>query len=133
MRLRGANWAVILRTLCAIALLSLGMSHRVPVTTSLYPATELSNYVLPDGTIPELCHSLDDEKTHGSGRHDTVAAVCEACRIVAGILIPAPWDVTGASLPIELAIAFAAEDDLFVAPVLVPAALPRAPPTTGLA
>lgn len=132
MRLRGANWAVILRILCAIALLSLGLSHRVPVDTSSYPATELSNYVLPDGTVPELCHSLDDKGTHGSHHDGTVPAVCEACRVAASMLIPVPWDATGSTLPVQLTIALASEDNLFVTPVLVPAALPRAPPATML-
>lgn len=116
--------------LCVVALLGLGISHRIPAYAGNGPAVDLSAYVLPDGTLPELCHSLDDDGSHGSGTHDSLATVCEACRIVAGILLPSPADVTGVPLARRMLIALPIWPETMSPPVLVVSTAPRAPPAT---
>ncbi|OWV84686.1 hypothetical protein ATY79_11185 [Rhizobium sp. R693] len=84
---RFTGWFV--RVICAIALLSLGFSHQVPgVARGALASAELTEYVLPDGTLPVICtdgskRTVDHHgKVHGHG--------CEACRIAASTLLPLP-------------------------------------------
>ena len=73
---------VALRILCATLLVSLAMAHR-PVMAA--PATDMADYVLPDGSVSSLCLPDEDGK---SGQHPDRG--CEACRIASSIDIPAP-------------------------------------------
>lgn len=46
------NWRVALRIMCAIALLALGFSHKMPVVAATLSEAQLAAYILPDGTLP---------------------------------------------------------------------------------
>lgn len=119
------KWLVAVRVLCAIALLSVGFAHKVPVVfPEQIAAAELAAYVLPDGTLPDICLTME----HGSDRDHAYSGDCEACRLSATILLPAPADMVGERIAL-------AEEPLFVPRaaviprlILAPNASPRAPP-----
>ncbi|MDL2398046.1 hypothetical protein [Rhizobium mayense] len=81
------QWMV--RILCALALTFVGFAHQSPVsnTDELTPA-QLAQYQLPDGTLPVLC--VIYKGTDGKEHAKTHAPGCEACRIAAATLLPAP-------------------------------------------
>ena len=116
----------LLRMLCALSLMLVAFAHRPLALTdsaSTYSNVDVAAFVLPDGTLPDLC--LDDEK---SGHH-SAASHCEACRIVSSVDLPAPFDgyvVTRWFAAAELALP---QDATFVYPALRPGASPRGPPS----
>ena len=125
---KAATWQKGVHILCALALFTIGFAHRVPVAGVGFAETEISAYMMPDGSLPNLCHTLDHdgEKPHPD-RH-ALTLVCEVCRIVAGILLPQPADLTGVALVIKTAEGFVADNTASRPPVLLAAAAPRAPP-----
>lgn len=114
--------------MCALALLSLGFAHKVPVVFPAYSQAEIVAYMLPDGTVPELCHTLhdtDDTSHHGNG---TFSQICEACRIAGSIVLPLPTDTSGIRFAISTQVHFSFDAPDVMPRVLAPSALPRAPP-----
>lgn len=82
MRRSWFRWSVALRILCAVAFMSIGMAHKTPES---YAGIERSqSYQLPDGSYADLCFG-----DHGV-KHVTPSAPCDACRLVAGVLLPLP-------------------------------------------
>lgn len=128
---RVTRWQKGVRILCALALLAIGFAHRVPVADAGYVGTEISAYILPDGSLPDLCHTftLDEGQSHPD-RH-AFAPVCEACRISVGILLPQPLDMTGIPFIIDTDEGFVADTAEVRPPVLVASAAPRAPPVNA--
>ncbi len=116
----------LVRMLCALSLLLVAYAHRpldLTDAASSYSNVDVTAFILPDGTLPELC--LDDEK---SGHH-SAANHCEACRIVSSVDLPSPFDgyvVTRWFVAAELAVP---QDATLVYPALRPGASPRAPPS----
>ena len=112
--------------LCALSLMLVAFAHRplaVAAAASAYANVDVAAYVLPDGTLPDLC--LDDEK---SGHH-SAASHCEACRIVSSVDLPVPLNgyvVTRWYAAAELAVP---QDAKLVRPALRPGASPRGPPS----
>lgn len=90
---RTTRWAACLRILCALALLSVGFAHR-PAMAAGPDAFELARYVLPDGTMPDLCI---DDMVDGKTGH-AAPPKCEACRISGDLLMPEPADLSGVAL-----------------------------------
>lgn len=119
------RWLV--RILCAFALLSVGFAHQ-PIVASAdeISAIELAQYRLPDGSLPVLCVTYKDAdgKVHGKA----YAPGCEACRITAAAVLPAP--------PTEICEHFAsvrgdiivAKSEAFHRQLYPPNSGPRAPP-----
>lgn len=120
---RMTSWAVCLRILCALALLSIGFAHQ-PASAAQPGVLLLSQYVLPDGTIGDLC--LDDH-VDGKVRHDT-STKCEACRIGGAMLVPQPADLAGTVLAFRTAAARPLVGQALDARRERPGAPPRAPP-----
>ncbi|MGD9478080.1 hypothetical protein [Shinella sp. G-2] len=117
------RWAACLRILCAVALLFVGFAHR-PAVANQPDAFELAQYVLPDGTIADLC--LND-MVDGKAKH--VAPVkCEACRIAGAMLLPAPADLDGAVLAFRHVSPLPLVEEALASRRDRPAAPPRAPP-----
>ena len=117
------RWAACLRILCAVALLFVGFAHRPAVATQP-DAFELAQYVLPDGTIADLC--LND-MVDGKAKH--VAPVkCEACRIAGAMLLPAPADLDGAVLAFRHVSPLPLVEEALASRRDRPGAPPRAPP-----
>ena len=81
------QWMV--RSICVLALAFVGFAHQPPIANAdeLAPAA-LAQYRLPDGTLPVLC--VTDKGTDGKEHSKTHAPGCEACRIAAAALLPAP-------------------------------------------
>ncbi|WP_337184847.1 hypothetical protein [Shinella sp.] len=120
---RMTSWAACLRILCALALLSVGFAHQ-PASAARPGAILLSQYVLPDGTIGDLC--LNDH-VDGKVRHDA-APKCEACRIGGAMLLPQPADPAGTVLAFRTASVRPLVGQAVDARRERPGAPPRAPP-----
>jgi len=116
----------LVRMLCALSLLLVAFAHKPIVssaTAAAYADVNIAEFVLPDGTLPDLC--LDSGKTgeHASAGH------CEACRIVSSVDLPSPFGaylINRWSAGADLAVALNAR---VTHPVLRPSASPRGPPS----
>ena len=117
------RWAACLRILCAVALLSVGFAHR-PAFATQPTAIELAHYVLPDGTLPDIC--LND-RVDGKVKH-AFPVKCEACRIGSAMLVPVPADPGGAGLDYRLVAAPPLVESTLPSRRERPGAPPRAPP-----
>ena len=115
--------AACLRILCAVALLFVGFAHR-PASAHEPTALELAQYVLPDGTMADLC--LND-RVDGKARH-VAPEKCEACRIGAAVLMPEPADLDGAVLAFRRVAALPLIEEALRSRRDRPGAPPRAPP-----
>ncbi len=117
------RWAACLRILCAVALLSVGFAHR-PASADEPGVFELAQYVLPDGTMPDIC--LNDRVAGRTGH--VTPTKCEACRIGGGLLMPEPADLTGTALAFRHAAALPPVEEALRPRRDRPGAPPRAPP-----
>ncbi|WP_455271570.1 DUF2946 family protein [Rhizobium herbae] len=86
----GRQMRVTVRVLSALALLFLSFAHQPAFARQISPSMA-ADYLLPDGTIGDICFGLDgvDSKEHGSS-HEALAPVCDYCRLSASVLLPAP-------------------------------------------
>lgn len=111
--------------LCALSLMLVAFAHKPLVSSaaaSAYAEVNIAEFILPDGTLPELC--LDGE----ADAHHSAASSCEACRIVSSVDLPAPMDgfITNRRLAsVELVLPSEPAD---TRPALRPGASPRGPP-----
>ena len=74
--------------LCALSLLLVAFAHRpLSLTDSVagYSDVDVASFILPDGTLPDLCLPGQDGPYHFSAYH------CEACRIVSSVDLPSPF------------------------------------------
>ncbi len=95
------RWLV--RISCAVALVLVGFAHQAPAfADGAFITDELSEYVLPDGTAPIICTVDTAQSTHHDSKIHTHG--CEACRISASTVLPAPVFVAwpSASIPTYL-------------------------------
>ncbi len=116
------------RALCTLALLFVGFAHKPAMAAPWLPAaTELAQYVLPDGTLPVLCLSSE----HGKASHDgqDKGSGCEACRLSASVLLPVPQ--AGALEPIlrEIARSMPLRAEAHHRQLFPPNTAPRGPPS----
>lgn len=117
-----------LRILCAVALVFVGFAHQAPAAAADPGPAEFSEYVLPDGTLPTLCVTVSD--TSDQGQHGKAHSHgCEACRIGASTLLPAPADVAGLPIPFAVAAELPIPDEAFQRQLFPPNTGPRAPPS----
>ncbi|WP_137128997.1 hypothetical protein [Rhizobium sp. FY34] len=132
MTLVGFDMAKVVRALCVIALLCLGLAHKAPAVEATIPAIDMSAYILPDGTLPDLCLSQHHDETQ---HHDKGRAMpgCEACRLGASVLLPAPADVVGQAVEPGLAPVFMLPSAPVFRQLIAPNARPRGPPPARLA
>ncbi|MDQ0456691.1 hypothetical protein [Rhizobium paknamense] len=96
------RWHLAVHALCVLALIALGLGHRLPVLPPAEAAiAELAIPLLPDGTRPDICDPLQEGHDHAAGaagqkqdhsstHHDLKSQGCEACRIQSGAALPAP-------------------------------------------
>ena len=91
---------IMLRTLCALALMLVGFSHQVPAYARSTLPVDIASFALPDGSLPDLCLPGDDDAHKGKAVFDTG---CEACRIASAILLPAPSDTVGIAVRHDVA------------------------------
>ncbi|MBY5543290.1 hypothetical protein HFO60_25295 [Rhizobium leguminosarum] len=123
------QWA--LRILCAAALVFVGFAHQLPAAAAgEFDPAELSQYVLPDGSLPTLCVTTTDKS--GQSRHDKARSHgCEACRISAAILLPAA-DIAGAAIPFAATVELPIRTEAFHRQLFPPNTGPRAPPANPI-
>lgn len=120
------RWAV--RMICVLALLFVGFAHKPPVLEyHAIPASELAQYTLPDGTIPVLCLPSEDGKTKHEG-HD-FGSGCEACRLTASVLLPAPANIAGEPVLREIEHLLPIRSEAFYRQLFPPNTFPRGPPS----
>jgi hypothetical protein len=119
------QWLV--RMTCAIALLFVGFAHQAPAfANGAFIPAEFAEYILPDGTLPVLCIA---DKAEGAQKHDKAHLNgCEACRISAATLLPAPADHGSERLRIQTAALAPYKVEAFHRQLFPPNTGPRAPP-----
>ncbi len=116
----------ILHILCALALFAVGFAHKTPVIAAQIPASQLSAYMLPDGTIPEICdNTVGDDGEHKGHLHNHG---CEACRISSHVLMVHPPQVGGPLVCVSTSEPLPAYQEAFYRHLFPPNAAPRAPP-----
>ncbi|MBP1876038.1 hypothetical protein J2Z19_005787 [Ensifer adhaerens] len=87
----GGIWAMSLRILCVLTLISIGLIHNAPPRADLpSQATAEASYMLPDGSMPDQCLGT------GEDHKSKPATGCETCRLAANTLLPDPADTIGA-------------------------------------
>jgi hypothetical protein len=123
---------VLVRILCALALLFVGLSHKPPALAAptLTPA-EIAAYTLPDGTLPVLC--LPSEDGAGKNHSHDFGNGCEACRLASAILLPAPPAIGGLAIAREADRFVPVRYEAFYRQLFPPNASPRAPPFSLIA
>ena len=117
-----------MRILCALALVFVGFGHQPSAFAAdqLSPA-DLSQYALPDGSLPTLCVTVTDDsgQTHGKIVH---LIGCEACSISAAVLLPRPLDVVGVRIGFRATTELPPRTEAFYRQLFPPNSGPRAPP-----
>ena len=124
---RWTQWAAWVRILCALALICVGLSHKPPVIDPrAIPASEISAYMLPDGTFAELC--LPDIDSNGKAKPHLFGTGCEACRLAGSILLATPPSTSGEVIVATLDVLSPPLVEALHGRVFPPSAAPRAPP-----
>lgn len=111
---------------CALSLLLVAFAHKPLLSSAAasgYVGVDIADYVLPDGTLPDLCLGGEEDG------HHFIAGHCEACRIFGSVDLPSPIDVFVVNALGPAAHLTARLDDRFVRSILRPGASPRAPPS----
>jgi hypothetical protein len=112
----------LVRMLCALSLLLVAFAHKPLVSSaaaSAYVGVDVADFILPDGTLPDLCLGGEEEGHHSAFNH------CEACRID----VPSAVDVFVVNPLSPAAHLTARLDDRVVRSFLRPGASPRGPPS----
>lgn len=124
MLVKRMNWQGAVRMISAVALILLAFAHK-PVSIPTYSLAELAEFALPDGSLPDLC--LPSGASHDDGKyvHDRL---CEACRISADGLLPAPPPCLGPKFLTAYIVAGKMDAPLLWRDRYPPAAPPQAPP-----
>ncbi|TAZ47085.1 hypothetical protein ELH75_31810 (plasmid) [Rhizobium leguminosarum] len=124
---RREQWVV--RFVCALALLFVGFAHQTAsLSANEVRASDYTEYVLPDGSLPTLCITVIDSsgKEHGKIGH---LNPCEACRIGASILLPQPADAGSVLMGFSVAAELPRRVEILHRQLYPPNTGPRAPPT----
>ncbi len=111
-----------------MALLFIGFAHKPP---ALYahsiPASELSQYTLPDGSVPVLCLPSNDGKPlHGKPHF---GSSCEVCRLTASVVLPTPVDGIGVPIRSKIVSIVPLRTEASYRKLFPPNNSPRAPPS----
>ena len=120
------NGSGLVRMLCALSLLLVAFAHR-PLALEMapaYSAADVASFTLPDGTLPDLCLTGDEDGTHHSDANH-----CDACRIVSSVDLPSPFDGYVIARWSAMAPLAVPQDDRLAYPALRPGASPRGPPS----
>lgn len=114
--------------LLALTTVLVGFAHRPTAIETQGDPADASAWILPDGTLPDLCH-VDDPggRPHGS---DPARAPCDACRLADAPGLAATVEF---ALPAPSAIPLArlGRSTAALAGSLLPAPTSRGPPRLG--
>jgi DUF2946 family protein len=116
----------LVRMFCVLSLLLVAFAHKPLISSaaaSAYVGVDAADFILPDGTLPDLCLGGEEDGHHSTFNH------CEACRIFASVDLPTPVDVFVVNLLSPAAHLTPRQDDRFVRSFLRPGASPRGPPS----
>ncbi|WP_417412203.1 DUF2946 family protein [Hoeflea sp.] len=116
----------LVRIVCALSLLLVAFAHKPlvsPAAASAYAGVDVADFILPDGTLPDLCLGGEEDGHHSAFNH------CEACRIFASVDLPSPVDVFVVNALGPAAHLTPRQDDRIVGSFLRPGASPRGPPS----
>ncbi len=124
----GRQVRMTVRVLLALALLLLSFAHQPAFARRITPAVA-AEYVLPDGSIGDICFGMDgvDNAAHSPVK-DGSAPICDYCRLASAVLLPPPPD--DGYLILRSPSVIAARPDFLLLFVAYPRSLPqsRAPP-----
>lgn len=86
-RIRRPHLQIVVMVLAALSFVLLGAAHRLPggmAQSGAYSGAEIAAYMLPDGTLPDLCNPsvMGDEIKGGMG--------CPACLLAKSITVGEP-------------------------------------------
>jgi hypothetical protein len=112
---------------CAIALMLVGFAHQPPVINTSSGTIDVSQYVLPDGSLPIFCITDNGGDEQSRGKMHMVHG-CDACQITASILLPMPADEAGHAMQFAAAIPVVMTMDVFGRPLYPPNTGPTGPP-----
>lgn len=92
MKRAGRGLRKTVQVLVALALVFLSFAHHPVLARQITPEMAAS-YMLPDGSIGDICFGLDgvDDGGHGSP-HRGLVPVCDYCRLTGAVLLPSPPD-----------------------------------------
>lgn len=126
----GRQWQMTVRVLSALALLFLSLAHQPAFARQLAPEM-VANFLLPDGTIADICFGsdgVDDHNDPHNAPHEGVVPLCDYCRLAASIALPSP--PSDAYLILRVAALAESKTDFPAIFVEYPRTLPqsRAPP-----
>jgi hypothetical protein len=113
--------AAIVRLMSVIALVMVGFAHKPVVAQPL--KLQFAAYILPDGTLPTLCLNDDPSQPATLADHG-----CDACRLAAAILVPAPPRIAAHAIAFSTVVAVFARQHALVRSLYPPSSGPRAPP-----
>ncbi|MBD9538238.1 hypothetical protein IB277_02240 [Ensifer sp. ENS07] len=112
------------RMLCALVLVVSALIQQPAAAMPRSP--DAIAYVLPDGSLADLCLSGHDDP---DGKGGTKGHGCQSCCLVAPADLPAPYPIVLPSQARARPLSVPAGDFGFVRSVLLTGAGPRAPPT----
>lgn len=116
----------ILRMLCAMVFLSLGLAPHAPLSAAARPELAES-YRLPDGTFASLCAEHLGE--HPDDRpHPAASFACEVCLLAASLLLPTPASESWLLKPAASLFNGPVEQAAISGGLSIPQARSRAPP-----
>ena len=122
-KIGASAWLV--RLVCMAALVFVSFAHR-PAQTATIDPLELAAYMLPDGSLPDLCVTAIDE----DGKSSHHVAPCEFCRIASTFALPLPTELSLANSPVDRAAAPRADiRPAVVASIHVWSQPPQGPPS----
>ena len=125
MRKTWHDWRLMVRMLCAVALVLLAFAHKPAAIASEDPI-DLAAYTLPDGTVPVLClPGSGDQDNHKDAFHGND---CEACRLSASFILSVPPVASGAKVEPAKSLAIEREAVRMARSLFPPSAPPQAPP-----
>lgn len=114
-----------LRILCSLAFLLLGFANSHPTANARSIETiAIASYILPDGSLPDLCLPSEAGKHHKGESKIS----CDACRHVTASILPLPTDTLGAPILREIVHAHSGTDESPPRFVLLTGTSARGPP-----
>jgi hypothetical protein len=125
---RGRSMRLLAAVLLALTTVVVGFAHRAPRLEPRGYPTDFAAWVLPDGTLPALCHA-DDLGGAPHDRDDGTSG-CDACRLAdaPGLVVAMG---TSPPAPPALVLARLGHGTAALAGSLLPAPLSRGPPVVG--
>lgn len=112
------------RIFCALVLV-VSAFMQLSAGAAMSAAPEVAAYVLPDGSLADLCLTGHDDP---DGKGGTKAHGCQSCCPAAPVALPAPQAFHARISSVFLALSSSAAELLLARPVLLAGSGPRAPP-----